>query len=93
MVAAIVTTLALRELKGPRWSDDQSLARIQQLIDSGRPSDAFELACTAPSSDRVPDRLWDAMSTTVTLHTDPPGANVSMRARSTHHDTMTRVPF
>lgn len=79
LVLAVGIFFALRWDREPRWDDDQSLARIRQLIAAGRRAEAFDLARTAPSAGKIPDRLWREISATVTLRTDPPGAQVSLR--------------
>ena len=91
IATVVVALIELREPQGPRWNNDQSLAHIKQLIDSGQSSDALELARSAPTADLVPNRLWREMTTIVTLRTDPAGASVSMRPWNDAEKGWTRI--
>lgn len=79
VLASLAAIFFLRERTERRWDDASSLALIERLIGENRIQEAFELASGAPREDLVPDRHWQRISKAVTIHTEPPGARVSMR--------------
>jgi eukaryotic-like serine/threonine-protein kinase len=65
-----------------RWARDEALPEISRLIDEERFMAAFALAQQAeqhiPSNTGL-NKLWPVMSTSVSIHTTPPGADVFMQ--------------
>jgi len=72
-----------------RWAREQVLPQIAQLAENMRSVDAYNLARQAEPyipNDPMLQRLWPEISRTVTIHSQPEGADVYMREYTAKDD-------
>lgn len=89
-IPVIVLILALvgmglwmfQRYQNTRWAREQALPEILQLVDQARYSEAFAIAVKAEKfikDDPVFKRQWPNISRTITIRTNPAGADVFMK--------------
>jgi formylglycine-generating enzyme required for sulfatase activity/dienelactone hydrolase len=82
VLLALLAIWFLRSNARVRWAKEQAIPEIQRLVSEGDYGAAFALATQAEiriPEDPVLTRLWPEFSASISLETDPPGADVYLK--------------
>lgn len=82
IIAAMLAVRAISRARLERWAREGAVPEISRLVEAEKFAAAFSLARRAEvivPAEPTLARLWPIMSRTITLHTDPPGAQVSLK--------------
>ena len=89
LAIVLAATWLVRRNSKIRWAREQALPQITQLAENMRSVEAYNLARRAEQyipNDPVLQKLWPEMSRTVTIHSQPEGADVYMREYNAKDD-------
>ena len=89
LILAAGTTWLLRRNAKIHWAKDEAISHATDLMEQGHYAEAFALATQAeryaPNDPRL-QKLWPEISRTLTIHSEPEGADVYMREYNSKDD-------